>query len=98
MSEEKWQKKAKRFLKAQVKELSDVQKRLYANDRYSVLIIFQGRDAVDKDGTIKHVVSGINPQGCQAYSFKAPLKEEIDHGYIWRCYKALLERGADRDF
>ena len=93
LSERKLKKTAKKFLKVQVKELSDLQERLYANDRYSVLMIFQGRDAAGKDGTIKHVISGINPQGCQVYSFKTPSKEELDHNYMWRCYKALPERG-----
>ena len=66
---------------------------LYAQDRYSVLVIFQAMDAAGKDGTIKHVMSGINPQGCQVYSFKQPSAEELDHGYLWRINRSLPERG-----
>jgi len=66
---------------------------LYAQDTRSVLIIFQAMDAAGKDGTIRHVMSGINPQGCQVYSFKAPSAEERDHTYLWRSMKALPERG-----
>lgn len=76
-----------------VKALAAFQDKLYAQDIYSVLIIFQAMDAAGKDGTIKHVMSGINPQGCQVYSFKAPNSEELDHDYLWRCFKALPERG-----
>ena len=93
LSDSRLKKEAKAFLKDQRKELADIQERLYANDRYSVLCIFQGRDAAGKDGTIKHVLSGVNPQGCQVFSFKAPSKEELDHNYMWRCWKALPERG-----
>jgi PPK2 family polyphosphate:nucleotide phosphotransferase len=70
-----------------------LQDKLYAQDRWSVLIVFQAMDAAGKDGTIKHVMSGLNPQGCQVYSFKAPSAEELDHDYLWRCFKALPERG-----
>jgi PPK2 family polyphosphate:nucleotide phosphotransferase len=66
---------------------------LYAQDRWSVLLIFQAMDAAGKDGAIKHVLSGVNPQGCQVTSFKAPSDEELDHDYMWRCMKALPERG-----
>jgi polyphosphate kinase 2 (PPK2 family) len=66
---------------------------LYAQNTHALLIIFQAMDAAGKDSTIKHVMSGINPQGCQVYSFKAPSVEELDHGYLWRCFKALPERG-----
>jgi PPK2 family polyphosphate:nucleotide phosphotransferase len=66
---------------------------LYAQDTQSLLIIFQAMDAAGKDGTIKHVMSGVNPQGTQVYSFKAPSAEELDHGYLWRCHKAAPERG-----
>jgi polyphosphate kinase 2 (PPK2 family) len=73
--------------------LSEQQARLYSNDTYSLLLIFQAMDAAGKDGTIRHVMSGVNPQGCQVYSFKAPSGEERDHTYLWRSMKALPERG-----
>jgi len=73
--------------------LTDEQARLYAQDRWGVLLIFQAMDAAGKDGAIKHVMSGINPQGCQVYSFKAPSSEDLDHDFLWRCMKALPERG-----
>ena len=66
---------------------------LYAQDRWAVLLIFQAMDAAGKDGAIKHVMSGVNPQGCQVFSFKAPTTEELDHDYLWRCMKCLPERG-----
>ncbi len=74
-------------------QLAKLQDKLYAQDRYSVLIIFQAMDAAGKDGTVKHVMSGINPQGCQVFSFKQPSAEELDHDYLWRIYKCLPERG-----
>ena len=73
--------------------LADFQDRLYAQDRWAVLLVFQAMDAAGKDGTIEHVMSGVNPQGCQVYSFKAPSAEELDHDYLWRCMKCLPERG-----
>jgi PPK2 family polyphosphate:nucleotide phosphotransferase len=73
--------------------LAALQDRLYAQDRWSVLLIFQAMDAAGKDGVIKHVMSGINPQGCQVFSFKAPTSEELDHDYLWRCVVDLPERG-----
>jgi PPK2 family polyphosphate:nucleotide phosphotransferase len=73
--------------------LSDLQAKLYADDRYSVLLIFQALDAAGKDGTIRHVMSGVNPQGCQVYAFKPPSPEELDHDFLWRVYRALPERG-----
>jgi PPK2 family polyphosphate:nucleotide phosphotransferase len=76
-----------------VKKLSKVQEKLYAQDTHSVLMIFQAMDAAGKDGTIRHVMSGINPQGCQVFNFKAPSAEERDHTYLWRSMKALPERG-----
>ena len=66
---------------------------LYAQDRWALLLIFQAMDAAGKDGAIKHVMSGINPQGCQVYSFKSPSSEDLDHDYMWRCTKCLPERG-----
>jgi PPK2 family polyphosphate:nucleotide phosphotransferase len=76
-----------------LKLLSDLQGRLYAQHRWSLLLIFQGMDAAGKDGTIKHVMSGVNPQGCQVTSFKAPSATELDHDFLWRCTLALPERG-----
>lgn len=73
--------------------LADLQDKLYAQDRWSVLLIFQAMDAAGKDGAIKHVMSGVNPQGCQVFSFKAPSSEDLDHDYLWRCMKCLPERG-----
>ena len=73
--------------------LADLQERLYAQDRWSLLVVFQAMDAAGKDGAIKHVMSGVNPQGCQVASFKAPSAEDLDHDYLWRCQKHLPERG-----
>lgn len=73
--------------------LSELQERLYAQDQWGLLLIFQAMDAAGKDGTIKHVMSGVNPQGCQVYSFKTPNAEELDHDYMWRTSRALPERG-----
>src|SRR5437763_9915123 len=76
-----------------VEELEDAQRLLYASDCNSLLIIFQALDAAGKDGTIKHIMSGVNPQGCQVFSFKQPSKEELDHDFLWRASRALPERG-----
>ena len=84
---------AKEALERGVEMLAEMQQRLYAQDKWGVLLIFQAMDAAGKDGTIKHVMSGVNPQGVQVYSFKAPSTEELDHDYMWRCKKALPERG-----
>jgi len=73
--------------------LADLQDKLYAQDRWAVLLVFQAMDAAGKDGTIKHVMSGVNPQGCQVVSFKAPSAEELDHDFLWRCMRSLPERG-----
>ena len=73
--------------------LREMQDRLYADDKWGMLLIFQAMDAAGKDGAIKHVFSGINPQGCQVYSFKSPSTEELDHDFLWRCTKNLPERG-----
>jgi PPK2 family polyphosphate:nucleotide phosphotransferase len=81
------------ILGEQVKELSLLQNLLYASNRYSVLLIFQAMDAAGKDGAIKHVMSGINPQGCQVFSFKHPSAEELDHDFLWRSMQRLPERG-----
>lgn len=84
---------AKLLLARGIERLAELQELLYASDRWGVLLIFQAMDAAGKDGTIKHVMSGVNPQGCQVHSFKAPSSEELDHDYLWRCMKALPERG-----
>jgi PPK2 family polyphosphate:nucleotide phosphotransferase len=81
------------FLDEHVSELSDLQRLLYASNRYSVLLIFQAMDAAGKDGAIRHVMSGINPQGCQVFSFKHPSTEELEHDFLWRTTQALPERG-----
>jgi PPK2 family polyphosphate:nucleotide phosphotransferase len=81
------------FLKHSKEQLAQFQDMLYAQDTYALLIILQAMDAAGKDGTIKHVMSGLNPQGCQVFSFKAPSSEDLDHDYLWRCFKALPERG-----
>ena len=80
-------------LRAGVEALAELQDRLYAHDRHAVLLIFQAMDAAGKDGAIKHVMSGVNPQGCQVAAFKAPSAEELDHDYLWRCVRHLPERG-----
>ena len=85
--------KAKDALEMGVEVLANLQDVLYAQDRWSVLLIFQAMDAAGKDGAIKHVMSGVNPQGCQVFSFKAPTSEDLDHDYMWRCLKCLPERG-----
>jgi len=85
--------RAKEALSAGVEALATLQDVLYAQDRWSILLIFQAMDAAGKDGTIKHVMSGVNPQGCQVSSFKAPTSEDLDHDYLWRCIKHLPERG-----
>jgi PPK2 family polyphosphate:nucleotide phosphotransferase len=85
--------KAKEALAEGIELLAELQDKLYAQDRWGVLLIFQAMDAAGKDGAIKHVMSGLNPQGCQVYSFKAPSNEDLDHDYLWRCIKCLPERG-----
>jgi PPK2 family polyphosphate:nucleotide phosphotransferase len=85
--------KAEKKLRAGTARLAHYQDMLYAQDTYALLIIFQAMDAAGKDGTIKHVMSGLNPQGCDVRSFKAPSAEELDHDYLWRAAKALPERG-----
>jgi len=84
---------AKEWLRRGVELLADYQDMLYAQNRWSLLLIFQAMDAAGKDGTIKHVMSGVNPQGVQVFSFKAPSQEELDHDYLWRCMRCLPERG-----
>jgi polyphosphate kinase 2 (PPK2 family) len=84
---------AKESLTQDVSELAEAQELLYADNSWSLLVIFQAMDAAGKDSTIKHVMSGINPQGCQVYSFKHPSSEELDHNFLWRCSRCLPERG-----
>jgi PPK2 family polyphosphate:nucleotide phosphotransferase len=84
---------ARDLLKEGVERLAELQERLYADNRWSVLIVLQAMDAAGKDGLIKHVMSGINPQGVQVFSFKEPSKEELDHNFLWRIARALPERG-----
>jgi len=84
---------AKEALQEGIEALAELQEMLYAQDQWSVLLIFQAMDAAGKDGAIKHVMSGVNPQGCQVYSFKSPTSEDLDHDYLWRCMKCLPERG-----
>lgn len=83
----------KQTLEIGVEALASLQDVLYAQDKWSVLLIFQAMDAAGKDGAIKHVMSGVNPQGCQVSSFKAPSSEDLDHDFLWRCQKHLPERG-----
>jgi PPK2 family polyphosphate:nucleotide phosphotransferase len=85
--------KAKEALAAGRLALAELQETLYAQDRWALLIMFQAMDAAGKDGAIEHVMSGVNPQGCQVYSFKSPSAEELDHDYLWRCMKCLPSRG-----
>ncbi len=84
---------AENILARRVGLLSDMQEKLYAQDRWALLLIFQAMDAAGKDGAIKHVMSGVNPQGCQVFSFKAPSSEELNHEYLWRTHKCVPERG-----
>jgi PPK2 family polyphosphate:nucleotide phosphotransferase len=84
---------AKEALAEATNVLTDLQDKLYAQNQWAVLLIFQAMDAAGKDSAIKHVMSGVNPQGCQVYSFKAPSEEDLDHDYLWRCLKVLPERG-----
>jgi PPK2 family polyphosphate:nucleotide phosphotransferase len=85
--------RVKKALARGIDALADLQDRLYAQDRWALLLIFQAMDAAGKDGAIKHVMSGVNPQGCQVFSFKGPSAEDLDHDYLWRCMKCVPERG-----
>ena len=84
---------AQEALASGIQLLAKLQDKLYAQDRWALLLIFQAMDAAGKDSAIKHVMSGINPQGCEVYSFKVPTSEELDHDYLWRCTKRIPERG-----
>jgi len=90
---DKIKERANFILEQNLADLAQMQQLLYADDRYSLLIVFQAMDAAGKDGTIKHVMSGVNPQGCQVFSFKKPSAEELDHNFLWRFMKNLPERG-----
>jgi len=86
-------KEAEKLLEESSKIVSSMQELLFAQDRWAMLLIFQGMDAAGKDGAIKHVMTGVNPQGCDVHAFKQPTHEELDHDYLWRCHKLLPERG-----
>jgi len=88
-----FKKKSKKKLKKNIEKLSDLQDKLYASCKYGLLVLFQAMDAAGKDSSIKHVMSGVNPQGTQVFSFKQPSNTELDHDYMWRTSKALPERG-----
>jgi PPK2 family polyphosphate:nucleotide phosphotransferase len=89
----KSKKEALRTLEEGTLQLSDLQDKLFAQDRWALLVILQAMDAAGKDGTIKHVMSGVNPEGCQVYAFKAPSVEELDHDFLWRTTRCLPQRG-----
>lgn len=89
----KGKEEAQQKLQDDINEMAHLQDILYASNKYGLLLIFQAMDAAGKDGTIKHVMSGINPQGCEVYSFKAPSQQELDHDYMWRCMKCVPEKG-----
>lgn len=84
---------ARQLLEKGILWLAEEQDKLYAQDRHSLLLVFQAMDAAGKDGTIRHVMSGVNPQGCQVFSFRQPSMEELDHDFLWRCQKCLPDRG-----
>lgn len=86
-------KEAEKLLEANIKDMIELQGKLYAHNRYAVLLVFQAMDAAGKDGTIKHVMSGLNPQGTQVFSFKSPSDLELDHDYFWRTYRCMPQRG-----
>jgi PPK2 family polyphosphate:nucleotide phosphotransferase len=92
-SDDELKEQARAHVQRNLDELSEAQELLYANDIYSVLVVFQAMDAAGKDGMIKHVMSGLNPQGCQVFSFKKPSDEDLDHNFLWRYSKCLPERG-----
>jgi PPK2 family polyphosphate:nucleotide phosphotransferase len=85
--------RAREMLQEGIEALAHLQEMLYAQDKWAILLIFQAMDAAGKDSAIKHVMSGVNPHGCQVFSFKAPTNEDLDHDYLWRCMKRLPERG-----
>src|ERR1700723_3231504 len=85
--------KGSKIIEANRKRLNDFQEKLYAQDRWSLLLIFQGMDAAGKDSAIKSVFDGVNPQGCEVHSFKQPTSQELSHDFMWRCMIALPQRG-----
>jgi PPK2 family polyphosphate:nucleotide phosphotransferase len=85
--------RAKKVLRKNLEDLAEAQELLWANDTYAILIVLQAMDAAGKDGTIRHVMSGLNPQGCDVRNFKQPSSEDLDHTFLWRCQKAVPERG-----
>jgi len=89
----KGKEEAQQKLQDDINEMVHLQDVLYASNKYGLLLIFQAMDAAGKDGTIKHVMSGVNPQGCEVYSFKSPTHQELDHDYMWRCMKCVPEKG-----
>ena len=89
----KSKKRYQELLREHVEDLSSLQRLLYASNRYALLLIFQGMDAAGKDGAIRHVMSGVNPQGCQVFSFKQPSADELEHDFLWRTTRRLPERG-----
>jgi PPK2 family polyphosphate:nucleotide phosphotransferase len=89
----KSKKHAEKLLEQSSAMASEMQEKLYAQNRWALLLIFQGMDAAGKDGAIKHVMSGVNPQGCDVHAFKAPTHEELDHDFLWRCHNVVPERG-----
>jgi PPK2 family polyphosphate:nucleotide phosphotransferase len=93
LEDDELKERARELVSEYLEELADAQERLYANDTYALLVVFQAMDAAGKDSMIKHVMSGVNPQGCQVFAFKAPSAEELDHDFLWRCVKAVPERG-----
>jgi PPK2 family polyphosphate:nucleotide phosphotransferase len=93
LGKEALKERARKMLDQNLADLTRAQDRLYADDRHAVLIVLQAMDAAGKDGTIKHVMSGVNPQGCQVFSFKKPSAEELDHNFLWRYMRCLPERG-----
>lgn len=93
LGKEELKEKAREFLDRTLADLATAQDLLYADNRYSVLVVLQAMDAAGKDGTIKHVMSGVNPQGCQVFSFKQPTPEEYDHTFLWRYMRCVPERG-----
>src|SRR3954465_10129133 len=90
-ADDTWKLKSKEqaaeLMEHSLERLSELQGRLYAQNEWALLLIFQAMDAAGKDGTIKHVMSGVNPQGCEVFSFKSPSNEELDHDFLWRCMK-----------
>jgi polyphosphate kinase 2 (PPK2 family) len=94
----KSKKKYSKLLQGQVDELNELQRLHYASNRYALLLIFQAMDAAGKDGAIRHVMSGVNPQGCQVFSFKHPSATELEHDFLWRTTRSLPERGHNGIF